>query len=154
MPRTPSDDDAALRWDDVDDPSWVDTQSGARRGGAGIGAEAGADGSDDRHREIGAPAHPSAGSLATRLVTGAGAVLYLAYSIAWIVGVGGLQLSGPTLVLEVVYQFAEFLAIIASALWFGATLVLTAGHIGRRAGWLSLGALVLLPWPFVLGVLA
>lgn len=149
MPRTPPDDDAALRWDDVDDPSWVEAQSTASHGGA----EADSDGVGEHEGGVPASPEPSRGSLAMTLITAVGAVLYLAYSIAWIVGVGRLPLSGPTLVLEVLYQFAEFLAIVASALWFVAAVMLTAGRVGRRAGWLALGSLVLLPWPFVLGVL-
>jgi hypothetical protein len=150
MPRTPPDDDAALRWDDVDDPSWVEAQSMASQGGA----EADSDDVGEHEEHYPGSPEPSRGALTMTLVTAVGAVLYLAYSIAWIVGVGSLPLSGPTLVLEVLYQFAEFLAIVASALWFVVTLVLTAGRVGRRAGWLALGSLVLLPWPFVLGVLA
>jgi len=154
MPRTPPDDDAALRWDDIDDPSWADATSAAGQAGDGAGghsaSDAGTEGAGDGEGR--APA-PGAG-LVMRLITATGAVLYLAYAIAWIVGVGGLQVSGPTLVLEVLYQFAEFLAIIASPLWFMATLLLTPGRARRRLGWLALGALVLLPWPLVLGVLA
>lgn len=150
MPRTPPDDDAALRWDDIDDSSWVEARSDVGTPGAAAETDAG----DDVEASRGASDERSGGSFLASLVTAVGAVLYLAYSIAWIVAVGGLQLSGPTLVLEVLYQFAEFLAIIASGLWFVTTLVLTPGRVGRRAGWLALGLLVLLPWPFVLGVVA
>jgi hypothetical protein len=150
MPRTPPDDDAALRWDDVDDPSWVEAQSVAGRGEG----DTDADPLDNRNGVNSLPHESSRRSLAMTLVTAVGALVYLAYSIAWIIGAGSLPLSGPTLVLEVLYQFAEFLAISASALWFVTAVMLTAGRPGRRAGWLALGALVLLPWPLVLGVLA
>lgn len=152
MPRTPSDDDAALRWDDVDDPSWVEAQTAAHDADAEV--DAGGDAAPDGDGRDPAASRPTRASAAMTLVTAAGAVVYLAYAIAWIVGAASLPLSGPTLVLEVLYQFAEFLAIIASPLWFVATLLLTAGRVGRRAGWLALGTLVLLPWPVVLGVLA
>ena len=150
MPRTPPDDDSALRWDDVDDPSWVEAQNGASQGKA----EADSDEVGELEGRFSASPEPSRGSLALSLVPAVGALVYLAYSIAWIIGAGSLPLSGPTLVLEVLYQFAEFLAISASALWFVTAVMLTAGRPGRRAGWLALGTLVLLPWPFVLGVLA
>lgn len=154
MPRTPPDDDAALRWDDVDDPSWVEAQSAEGRGEADADPDAHTD-ADADHDEFHSATHePARASLALSLVTAVGALVYLVYSIAWIVGVSSLPLNGPTLVLEVLYQFAEFLAIIASALWFVTAVMLTAGRLGRRAGWLALGTLVLLPWPFVLGVLA
>ena len=167
--RDQPDDDAALRWDDLDDPSYVDPcradsshldladadlndlgPSGVAPGGAGQG--------DSGAEQLGAGAsaarseHPAA-KAATSAVTALGALVFAAYSVAWVIGVGSLPLSGPTLLIEVLYQFAEFLAIIASALWFGATVALTRGRLGVRAGWLALGTLVLLPWPFVFGVI-
>ncbi len=158
------DDDAALRWDDLDDPSYADPgsveptpldsndldPSGATPEGSRHGDSAA------EQRRSGASAarseHPAAKS-ATVAVTALGALVFAAYSVAWVIGVGSLPLSGPTLLIEVLYQFAEFLAIIASALWFGSTVALTRGRPGVRAGWLALGALVLLPWPFVFGVI-
>ncbi len=170
MPRTPDsdrssdarrgqpgeqfDDDAALRWDDIDDPSYVDPgQSDA----VGDDAVFDANGSEGAPDAVGGAAasgeHPRGALVATRLVTAVGALIFAAYTLAWVVGVGTLPLSGPTLLLEVLYQFAEFLAIIASGLWFGTTLVLTRGRPGARAGWFAAGALVLAPWPFVFGVI-
>lgn len=157
MPGTPPpDDDAALRWDDVDDPSWVDAESTGRRTRGELDALELDSVEHGGHRDAsdGRAGAPRAGTGGLALVTAAGAVVYLAYSVGWILGVGTLPLSGPTLVLEVLYQFAEFLAIVSSALWFGTTIVLTRGRLACRAGWLALGTLVLLPWPVVLWALA
>jgi len=80
--------------------------------------------------------------------------IYLMYSVGWILSVGGLIQPSTNLLLEISYQFAEFLAIIACALWFAAPLTLTrSDQPVKRLGWLALGALVLVPWPFLLGVL-
>ena len=154
----PSDDDSALRWDDLDDPSYSDPSL------AGLepqtveptSGDAPTD-SESRHEGLeGALArgeHPPRRSGGMAAITALGALIFAAYSLAWVIGVGSLPLSGPTLLIEVLYQFAEFLAIIASALWFGATVVLTRRRPGARAAWFALGTLVLLPWPFVFGVI-
>lgn len=161
MPRPPSsDDDAALRWDDLDDPSYSDPSLAAlapepgndddanAASGDAEGAGSAADAAADLER---ASDHRS--PLVTPL-TLVFAVVYLSYTVGWIIGIGLVPLSGPTLVIEILYQFSEFLAIIASALWFAAVVALTRdGRAAHRFGWLALGTLVLLPWPFVLGLL-
>ncbi|MFN4002996.1 hypothetical protein [Microcella sp.] len=160
MPRTPApDDDAALRWDELDDPSYVESDAAiAARAPAVAGddAEAGAASLTDEAPDAGTePPAPGGPALGLRLLTGLFALVYLAWSVGWIIGIGLVPLSGPTVLLEVLYQFSEFLAIIASALWFAAVVALTRdGRAAHRIGWLALGTLVLVPWPVVLGVLA
>lgn len=150
----------ALDWGDPDDPSWVDP--GRDEPAEGVAADAqpapGDEGADARGG-AGAPGATAASPAdrrrsAVTAVTGLLAGVYLAYSVGWILAVGTLQLQGATLLIEVMYQFGEFLAIVACALWFGAVMAFTRG--GRpavRLGWLALGALVLVPWPFLLAVL-
>ncbi len=162
MPRSPaSDDDAALRWDELDDPSYSDPSLAALAPDESDGDVSDADGAE---QGADAPADPARASdrrsALVRLLTGVFAVVYLAYTVGWIIGIGLVPLSGPTLVIEIMYQFSEFLAIIASALWFAAVVALTrdealprGGRAVYRFGWLALGMLVLLPWPFVLGLL-
>lgn len=169
MAQPTPDDDAALRWDDVDDPSYLDpgaaddkagsTEPGSTEPGSteAARAEAGdassasdADAVQDAHGTAAAPGLPAPG---LRLLTAAFAVVFVLWSVGWIISVGLVPISGPTLVIEVLYQFSEFLAIVASALWFAATVALTPQHrLAPRFGWFALGALVLLPWPLVLGV--
>lgn len=152
--------DDALSWGDEADASYVDPgrddldRAGADRVGT------------DRADADPAAGDPSGAAAAARApgdrrraaVTAATGVLggvYLMYSVGWILGLQLLSLTGPTLLIEIMYQFGEFLAIIASALWFATTLALTrGGRPAARLGWLALGALVLVPWPFLLGVLA
>lgn len=159
MPRPPaSDDDAALRWDEYDDASHVESDAAiaARAAAEADDDEANpasvTDGAPDADTEPAAPERPAAG---LRLLTALFAVVYLAWSVGWIIGISLVPLSGPTVLLEVLYQFSEFLAIIASALWFAAVVALTRdGRAAHRIGWLALGTLVLVPWPVVLGVLS
>jgi hypothetical protein len=100
-------------------------------------------------------AHPSpvpgTGSL---LLVGYGvfAGLYLLYTIGWFAAVlrNTLTLSG--LIPEIMYQFGEFLAIVAPALWLGTTLLLTRGRGPLvRVLWLVAGLIVLIPWPMLVG---
>jgi len=94
-------------------------------------------------------------SLAYTVTTAFFGLVYLAYSLGWIIGITLVPLTGPTLLIEVMYQFSEFLTILASAMWFATVLSLTRkGRAVHRFGWLALGTLVLIPWPIVLGVLA
>ncbi len=156
MPRPPSsDDDAALRWDDLDDPSYSDPSLAALEPAADDApgdsrGETPDDGDADARIE---PALEGARrSAGVTLLTVLFGVVYVAWSAGWIIGVGLVPISGPTLAIEIVYQFSEFLAIVASALWFGAVVALTRdGRAAQRFGWLALGTLVLVPWPFVLG---
>lgn len=162
MPRPPApDDDAALRWDEFDDPSYSDPSLSAlapERGdddaghdaaGGPDGGAAGVDAAADLERASGAR------SPLETVLTALAAVVYLAYTVGWIIGIGLVPLSGPTVVIEIMYQFSEFLAIIAAPLWFAAVVSLTRdGRAAHRFSWLALGTFVLLPWPIVLGVLA
>lgn len=157
------DDDAALRWDDVDDPSYIDPGAADAEPGAAAdepdGVEAGgevsaSDGSAVMDAQD-APATPDQPAPGLRLLTAVFAVVFVLWSVGWIISVGLVPITGPTLVIEVLYQFSEFLAIVASALWFAAVVALTPQHrLAPRLGWLALGTLVLLPWPLVLGVAA
>jgi len=157
MPRTPApDDDAALRWDEFDDPSYVESDAAIAARAATDAGDAGE--SADASATVGGPGAAAAvdrRTLGSTLLTGFFAVVYLTYSVGWIIGIGLVPLNGPTLLIEIMYQFSEFLAMLASALWFGAVVALTRdGRFAHRFGWLALGTLVLIPWPIVLGLLS
>ncbi|KQV24493.1 MULTISPECIES: hypothetical protein [unclassified Microcella] len=156
----------ALDWGDPDDPSWVDPGRDepsddvpADEVAADEPLAPGDEGADARDG-VAAPVATAASAAdrrrtAVTAATGLLAGVYLAYSVGWILSIGALPLTGATLLIEVMYQFGEFLAIIACALWFGTVMALTRG--GRpavRIGWLALGTLVLVPWPLLIGVLS
>ena len=75
---------------------------------------------------------PGTGSL---LLVGYGvfAGVYLLYTIGWFAAVLRNTLTLAGLIPEIMYQFGEFLAIVAPALWLGAVLLLTRGA-GRWCG--------------------
>ncbi|KAF2415256.1 DNA polymerase III subunit gamma/tau [Microbacterium sp. B35-04] len=77
--------------------------------------------------------------------------VYALYAVGWIIG--GLRLQGRAqyLVLDVMYQGSLWLAVLAPVLWFVTTLLLTRrSRAWVRFAWLAVGAVLLLPWPFVM----
>ena len=90
-------------------------------------------------------------NLASAAATVLFAVLYLAIVVGWIVSV---QITGSTatdVFSQVAWQFGEFVAIIAGALWYLAVLTLTPdARTAVRVGWFALGVAILLPWPILL----
>lgn len=83
------------------------------------------------------------------------ALPYLVIAVGWIFAVQQLSSGSASLFGEILWQFGEFLAMLAAPLWFAATLTLTARHRPLvRVGWLALGLAVLLPWPLVFRLLA
>jgi hypothetical protein len=80
---------------------------------------------------------------------------YLALTVGWIFAVQQLSSGSASLFGEILWQFGEFLAMLAAPLWFAAAVTLTRQHRPLvRVGWLALGMLVLLPWPLVLQFVA
>jgi hypothetical protein len=85
-----------------------------------------------------------------RVLTGAFGLVYLALTVGWILGVQFTGSGSTDLTTEILWQFGEFTAIVAAPLWFGAALTLTrGGRLLTRAGWLALGAGLLVPWPLL-----
>ena len=96
-----------------------------------------------------APRSPAErGLLAGTIVFG---LVYLALSIGWISSAQLLVYPSFDLLGEIMWQFGEFLAMIAPALWFAAAFTLTPEGTPRRGTKRMLallaGALVLVPWP-------
>lgn len=91
-----------------------------------------------------------------RSVTTAGFLVpYLVITVGWIFAVQQLSSGSASLFGEILWQFGEFLAMLAAPLWFAATLTLTREHRPLvRVGWLALGLAVLLPWPLLFRFLA
>jgi hypothetical protein len=77
--------------------------------------------------------------------------VYALFTVGWIIG--GLRLHGTAqfLVAPIAFQFALWLAIAAPALWFAAVFVLTrTSPAWVRLTWLVGGAVLLVPWPFIM----
>lgn len=143
-----SDADEALTWEGDDDPSetaapalpagWKAVGRGSR---GGVRRVAG---------ERAAPGKPSA--LSTTMLVAVGVIggIYLLYTVGWVVG--GLRLRPLTALIVADAMFVPWfiLAVAAPALWFLTSWLLTRG----RPSWmrllaLMLGAVMLVPWPFV-----
>ncbi|GGD36898.1 hypothetical protein GCM10010915_17030 [Microbacterium faecale] len=140
--------DDAFRWDGDDDPTLAVTP------------DADADAAEPSPEPDLAPQETDE---TTTEVAGTGNVALVAYgvlggvyalwTVGWILGSGRVLdwiVAQPGSVPDPMYLASMVLAILAPAFWFGASLLLTR----RKRAWLrfvalSIGALVLVPWPFV-----
>jgi hypothetical protein len=112
-----------------------------------------ADGDMDVDADLAAPDEPQGLSSVMLLTLGVLGGVYLLYTIGWFTS-ASRTIAVPIGALDAVMAHVrEYLSIAAPALWFGATLLLTRGRKSSvRVGMLLLGAIVLLPLPFALGV--
>lgn len=87
---------------------------------------------------------------ATLVMLGILGGVYLLYTVGWVIGGVGMQAKAMFMLPAPLYLASMWIAVLAPALWFVATLVLTRG--GRdwvRISALVVGAALLVPWPFV-----
>jgi hypothetical protein len=129
------------------------TASGAGRTGdtGGTGGPGDTDGADDTRN--GADHSAATGGSALLVFYGILAGVYLLYMVGWLISIVRNPFSIDNLFAEIVSQFGEFLAIASPLVWFFVALVLTRGRRpSLRVAWLIAGAILLVPWPFVLGV--
>lgn len=150
-PAEEPDDDAALHWEGDE----ARGQAAPRMRAPGPGdPDDGPQDADDEPEPV-PPRGP--GELALLVATGVLAAVYLAMSVGWIVSAQMLVYPGLDLFGEIMWQFGEFLSMIAPALWFAAAFTLTPEGSRRRGVRrivaLLIGVLVLVPWPALLGVL-
>ena len=96
------------------------------------------------------PPEREPGTVLTAILGG----LYVMWGLAWVIGLANQPLQPMLGILDqVMVRFGEFLAYIATPLWFVVVLWLgSSWSVRARAGALLLGLLVLLPWPFILPV--
>lgn len=164
-------DDDALTWEGDDDPT-LDTGvtretpaastelpegfTAVGRGAETLGRDSGADTdakvaepAADATTDTGDPRRPMGNAALISLGVLGG--IYLLFSIGWLVGSGRLSLIAQLFLDPIAFQVTVVLAILAPPLWFGTTLLLTR----RSRAWvrftvLAVGAVLLIPWPFVL----
>ncbi|WOQ68565.1 DNA polymerase III subunit gamma/tau [Microbacterium limosum] len=170
--------DDALSWDGDDDPTLVtspredavrsaspaapedELPAGWRAVGTGSDGAASADGAGDRGPaeespvDAAAPAEaeePAGLGNASLVALGVLGGVYLLFAVGWLVG--GLRLQGQyrVLVTDAMYQGALWLAAAAPLIWFGTVLFATrGGRAWARWAWLTAGAVLLVPWPFIM----
>ena len=110
-------------------------------------------GPDDEFEQDSAPEprrQREPGTVLTALLGG----FYVMWGLAWVIGIANQPIQPMFGVLDqIMIRFGEFLAYIATPLWFVVVLWLgSAWSVRARAGALLLGLVVLLPWPFILPV--
>ena len=90
-------------------------------------------------------------SSATLITFGVLGGVYLLYAVGWLLG--GLRLQGRAqyLVTDIMFQGSLWLAVLAPLLWFGTVFLITArSKPWLRLVWLIGGAVLLVPWPFIM----
>lgn len=170
---TPGRDDDALSWDGDDDPTLdvgaasVDEVAGAPEpvtlppGYTAVGkgnetlaspfvASREPKGETPNVVDAEEAARPPMGS-ASLIGLGVLAGVYLLLSIGWLLGTSRLQLVAALFLEPAAFQITLWLAVFALPLWFVTVLWLTRStHAWVRFTLLIAGAVLLIPWPFVL----
>ena len=149
-------DEDALHWDGDDDgrpvlpPGWHAQGKGADR--VGTTGEPSSEATDAAGEEPGsAPTGPAALGNAALIGLGVLGGVYLLFTIGWIIGGLRLQKVATFLVSPIASVPAVWLAVLAPAIWFAVILWLTRrSRTWLRFVWLVAGAVLLVPWPFVL----
>ncbi len=156
-------DDDALTWGD-DDPTLDvgNAQAATSRPterttlpqgytAVGRGSEAVSD-VDGEPEDPGAPDAPAQLGNAALVSLGVLGGIYLLYTLGWFIGGSRLQAIAPLLLVSpAAYVPAFWLAVLAPAIWFAATLMLTRRSAPwLRFVWLAAGAVLLVPWPFIM----
>jgi hypothetical protein len=96
---------------------------------------------------------PPVTSAALLVTMGILAGVYLLYTIGWIITVQHLGVIAVTPLEEVATAVKIVLAVAGPALWFASVLGLTRERRPVvRLSWLLVGAIALVPWPFVFGI--
>jgi hypothetical protein len=80
--------------------------------------------------------------------------LYGVWTVAWVLAIVAAPTQQASSLLDaIMYQFGEFLAIVASPLWFGVVWWLSGrAGVRPRLAWLVAGLVVVFPLPLVLPV--
>lgn len=77
--------------------------------------------------------------------------IYLLLAVGWLLGGARLQLIAQLFLDPIAFQVTLWLAVLAAPIWFVTVLVLTRrSRAWIRFALLALGAVLLVPWPFIL----
>jgi hypothetical protein len=152
-------DDDALSWGGDDDPT-LDTAAPKSAdiaatalpdGYAAVGKGSGDVGHVDADGTVTMPGEPEAMGNAALVSLGILGGIYLLWTIGWIVGGLRLQPIANFLVSPAGFLPAFWLAVIAPAIWFAVVVVATRSSVTWiRILWLVVGAILLVPWPFIM----
>lgn len=152
-PAPGDDDDDALSWAGDDDPTLSSASTSTTSPDPQLApgwTAVGGPGSVAKPQDA-APDAAAASSLAL-IVLGILGGVYLLYTVGWAISATRIANPAPDIVGAFMFDLGLWLAAAAPALWFALSLWLTVPGSRRRYLWLLLGALVLVPLPFVAGV--
>ncbi|MCR2824629.1 DNA polymerase III subunit gamma/tau [Microbacterium sp. zg.Y909] len=153
-------DDDALAWEGDDDPTLAVNPAAAAslpegyravgRGSERLEGSGGADVASDEPLVDGAAPAPGM-SNAALVGVGVFAGVYLLLSLGWLLGAGRLQLIAQLFLDPVAFQVTMWMAVLAPPIWFATVFLLTrSSRTWVRLSLLAAGAVLLVPWPFVL----
>ncbi|SEC55296.1 hypothetical protein SAMN04489806_3198 [Paramicrobacterium humi] len=145
---SPDRDDDALSWAGDDDPTLQPgpgEQKQLRPGWKLVGRPSRVPAPRDTDEE------PSQMGSAMLIALGILAGVYLLYTIGWSINIARDTYPAPAPIDQVMYTVGLWLAVAAAPLWFATTLLFTRRLVRARIVWLIIGAIVLVPWPFVIG---
>jgi hypothetical protein len=78
--------------------------------------------------------------------------IYLLYTVGWIIAATRTSSGSADILVQIMFQLGQFLAIAAAPLWFVTVFTLTRARKPLvRLLWLVLGLLLFVPLPFILG---
>ncbi|MCR2793014.1 DNA polymerase III subunit gamma/tau [Microbacterium sp. zg.Y625] len=153
-------DDDALAWEGDDDPTLAVNPAAATplpegyravgRGSDSLAQPGAADSSADVSLIDDAERAPGM-SNAALVGVGVFAGVYLLLSLGWLLGAGRLQLLAQLFLDPVAFQVTMWMAVLAPPIWFATVFLLTrSSRTWVRLSLLAAGAVLLVPWPFVL----
>ncbi|UIN31963.1 DNA polymerase III subunit gamma/tau [Microbacterium binotii] len=152
-------DDDALSWDGDDDPTLA-PQVAPRRAASAPEVESETTGAKRLEAETKAApasvsddddAEPAPMSNVALVTLGVFGGIYLLLAVGWFIGGSRLQFVAQLFINPAAHTAAWILAIAAPAVWFATTMVLTRSRpMWLRIVALVVGAVVLLPWPFLM----
>lgn len=139
---TRDDDEEALSWGPSSDKSYVEGPAVAQ-------TQAVIDEEDDDELP---PGVMSSGMLVVHGVFAAIAILFV---VAWLKSIGSVQPSFDSALADWMWRIGSWFAVAAPGLWFAGVIALVpTTQSRRRVLAFVIGVLLLLPWPFLIGVLA
>jgi len=149
-------DDDALSWDGDDDPT-LDTGAPASvvkpTPDTATQPTADAATTEPATSEAVPPAEGERAPMSNAMLITIGVLagFYAIFTIGWVIGGLRLRDAAHYAVADVAFQGPLWLAVLAPALWFSAVYLLTR-HTESwvRLLWLVAGAILLVPWPFVM----
>lgn len=146
-----SPDDHALRWDGDDDPTLRATPDddvpSTKRSAVELTSDTVADEPEDVREE------PTGVGNIALVAYGVLGGVYALWTVGWVLGGGRVRdwiIAQPNSIPDPMFQASALLVVLAPSLWFATTLLIARRkHVWKQFVILGLGAVLLVPWPFV-----